>query len=108
MDENRIVGTARDIGGKAQESFGRMAGDAEIQSKGIANQVQGTAQDLYGRARDSASQLADAASDSAAGARRAVSSYESTLRNMIETQPYIAVCVAVGLGWLVGRMHRPL
>ena len=26
----------------------------------------------------------------------------------IEAQPYTAAIVAMGLGWLLGRMHRPL
>jgi len=30
------------------------------------------------------------------------------VRNTIENQPYTAVAIAVGLGWLLGRMHRPL
>jgi uncharacterized protein YjbJ (UPF0337 family) len=105
MDENRIAGTARNIGGKAEEGFGRVVGDAKTQAEGVANQVRGTAQDLYGQARDSASQLAD---DAAVAGRRAASSVESTLRDAIESQPYTAVFVALGIGWLLGRMRRPL
>ena len=30
------------------------------------------------------------------------------LRSSIETKPYAAVAVALGIGWLIGRMHRPL
>jgi uncharacterized protein YjbJ (UPF0337 family) len=101
MDENRIAGTARNIGGKAQEGVGRMTGDAKTQAEGIVNQVGGAAQDLYGQARDTASDAVDAARDSA-------SSFEKALRSAIENQPYTAVAVALGLGWLFGRMHRPL
>jgi ElaB/YqjD/DUF883 family membrane-anchored ribosome-binding protein len=32
---------------------------------------------------------------------------ETMLRNTIETQPYTAVAIALGLGWLFGRMHHP-
>jgi uncharacterized protein YjbJ (UPF0337 family) len=105
MDENRVAGTARNLGGKAQEGLGRVVGDAKTQVEGIANQVKGTAQDLYGQARDGASQIAD---DTVAAARRTGSSFESTLRDTIETQPYTAVFFALGIGWLLGRMHRPL
>jgi uncharacterized protein YjbJ (UPF0337 family) len=101
MDENRIAGTAKNIGGKVQEGFGRVTGDAEMQAKGIGNQVRGSAQDLYGQARDGAADLADAARDSA-------STLETTVRNFIETQPYTAAAIALGLGWFFGRMHRPL
>jgi hypothetical protein len=32
---------------------------------------------------------------------------EAMLRNTIETQPYMAVAVALAAGWFFGRMHRP-
>jgi ElaB/YqjD/DUF883 family membrane-anchored ribosome-binding protein len=41
-------------------------------------------------------------------ARDTTSSFEKALRNTIENQPYTAVAIALGLGWLLGRMHRPL
>ena len=105
MDENRIAGTARNIGGKVQEGVGRATGDAKTEAEGLANQIRGTAQDLYGQARESTSRLAD---DAGAAARRTASSVESALRNTIETQPYTAVVAALALGWLLGRTHRPL
>ena len=35
-------------------------------------------------------------------------SFERALKNTVETQPYTAVAIALGIGWLLGRMHRPL
>ena len=58
-------------------------------------------QDIYGQARDTAADAAGAARDTAA-------SFEKWLRRTIETQPYTAAMVALGVGWLFGRMHRPL
>jgi hypothetical protein len=52
------------------------------------------ARDLHGQAVDSAS--------------RTAGSFERALRNTIEKQPYTAVAIALGLAWLLGRMHRPL
>jgi uncharacterized protein YjbJ (UPF0337 family) len=101
MDENRVAGTARNIGGKVEEGVGRITGDTKAQIRGIADQAAGAAQDLYGQARDTAADAAVAARDSA-------SSMEKWLRNTIETQPYTAAMVALGIGWLLGRMHRPL
>ena len=101
MDENRIAGTARNMGGKVEEGVGRAIGDTKTQFRGIADQAAGTAQDLYGQARDTAADAAVAARDSAA-------SLEKWLRSTIETQPYTAALVAFGIGWLLGRMHRPL
>ena len=33
---------------------------------------------------------------------------EKWLRHSIETQPYTAALVAIGVGWLLGRLHQPL
>ncbi len=38
MNEHSIAGTAKNVGGKMQESFGRVTGDAETEAVGIANQ----------------------------------------------------------------------
>jgi hypothetical protein len=37
-------------------------------------------------------------------ARNTTSSLEDALRNTSENQPYTAVIIALGLGWLLGRM----
>ena len=105
MDEKRIEGTIRNAGGKVQEGFGRMTGDAQTQAEGVVNQVRGSAQDVYGQARDNASQIAD---EAGVRARQTASSFENALRNTIESQPYTAVFIALGIGWLLGRTHRPL
>jgi uncharacterized protein YjbJ (UPF0337 family) len=97
MDENRVAGTVRNVGGKVEEGLGRVTGDNGTRAEGLVNQAAGAAQDLYGQARDSA---ADAARDTAA-------TLEKWLRRTIETQPYTTAIVAVGIGWLLGRMHRP-
>lgn len=101
MDENCISGTAKNIGGKVEEDFGRVTGDAKTEAAGVAKQMTGAAQDMYGQARDAVSDMSDAARGSA-------SSFEKVLRGTIETQPYTAVFVALGIGWLLARMHRPL
>ena len=94
MDENRLEGTARNLGGKMQEGVGRVTEDTKTQAEGVANEVRGKAQDLYGQAADTA--------------RDTATSLDSWLRETIETQPYTTALVALGIGWLLGRMHRPL
>jgi uncharacterized protein YjbJ (UPF0337 family) len=94
MDENRTSGTVKNIGGKIEEGAGAPVGDARTQLQGKLDQASGAAQDLYGQA-------ADAARESAA-------TLDNWLRTTIETQPYTAAAVALGIGWLVGRLHRPL
>ena len=93
MDEDRISGTARNVGGRIEEGVARLTGD-RTQIQGKLDQAAGAAQDLYG-------QTADAARDTAA-------SFDKWLRRTIETQPYTVAIVALRIGWLLGRMHRPL
>jgi hypothetical protein len=35
-------------------------------------------------------------------------SLEKAIRTTIETQAYTAAAIALGVGWSLGRMHRPL
>ena len=90
MDEDRVTGTAKNVGGKIEEGVGRMTGDAQTQLKGQARQVAGEAEDLYGQARDAAAGFTD------------------VVQRTIEQQPYTAIAIAVAIGWLLGRTHRPL
>jgi uncharacterized protein YjbJ (UPF0337 family) len=48
MNENRIAGTARNIGGTV-EDVGRITGDTQEQVQGKLDQAAGSAQDLYGQ-----------------------------------------------------------
>jgi uncharacterized protein YjbJ (UPF0337 family) len=101
MDQHRATGAARNAGGKVEEAIGRVTGDTESQIRGAMDRAQGAAENLYGQTKD-------AASDAAAGLRKTALSFEDALRNTIEDKPYIAVAIALGLGWLIGRTHRPL
>ncbi|MGD0420340.1 MAG: hypothetical protein ABSA68_12305 [Xanthobacteraceae bacterium] len=85
--------------------FNRALGDAKREASGVADAITDAAQDMYGQARDSASDVADTASSAA---RKTAGSFEKAIRNTIETQPYAAAAIALGVGWLLGRMHRPL
>jgi ElaB/YqjD/DUF883 family membrane-anchored ribosome-binding protein len=85
--------------------FNRAFGDAKKQASNAASEVSDAAQGLYDQARESAGQATDATT---AAARNTANSFERAIRNTIEHQPYTAVAIALGLGWLFGRMHRPL
>jgi hypothetical protein len=41
-------------------------------------------------------------------ARTTSSSLGRALRNKLESQPLTTTLIALCLGWLLGRMHRPL
>jgi ElaB/YqjD/DUF883 family membrane-anchored ribosome-binding protein len=82
--------------------------EARDETADVADQVKSAVEDLYGQAKDSTSQVADAAGRSVKLARRTAFSLDDVARNTIENQPYLSVAIALGLGWLLGRMHRPL
>jgi ElaB/YqjD/DUF883 family membrane-anchored ribosome-binding protein len=82
--------------------------EARDETADVADQVKSAVQDLYGQAKDSTSQVAHAAGRSVKLARRTAFSLDDVARNTIENQPYLSVAIALGLGWLLGRMHRPL
>ena len=60
MDENRVSGTAKNLGGKIEEGLGRATGDAKSKAEGQMKQAEGNMQDLYGQAKDSAGEAVDA------------------------------------------------
>jgi uncharacterized protein YjbJ (UPF0337 family) len=99
MNEDRVAGTARNLGGKVQEGFGRVAGDTKTQAEGLLNQATGAAQDLYGQAKDSAGDAVDAV-------RRGAVDAEDYVRHIIEQRPYTTAFAALCIGWLIGRMGR--
>ncbi len=99
MNVDRMEGTARTMGGKLEEGFGKATGDVKSQVDGTVKQAVGAAQDLYGQA-------CETAGDAAAVVRRQAGSLEKTIRENVETRPYTAVAIALALGWFVGRLGR--
>ena len=100
MDENRVSGAAKNLAGKMEEGFGRATGDAKTRVQGQARQAEGSIQELYGQAVDSAEDAIDAV-------RQIPASLDDTIRHYIESNPYTTAAIALGLGWLIGRSHRP-
>ncbi len=41
-------------------------------------------------------------------ARETATNFERWLRQTIETKPYTSALIALLLGWVLGRVHRPL
>jgi uncharacterized protein YjbJ (UPF0337 family) len=99
MNEDRVIGTARNLGGQAQEGLGRMTGDTKSQVEGVINQAAGAAQNLYGQAKEGAA-------DAAQAVRRSAMDAEDIVRQAIEKRPYTTALVALCVGWLIGRMGR--
>ena len=100
MDENRVTGTGKNVAGKLEEGFGRATGDAKSQVQGKVKQAEGRAQDTYGQVKESAGEAVTAI-------RKFSDSLDDNIREYIEANPYTAAAIALGLGWLIGRSHRP-
>jgi uncharacterized protein YjbJ (UPF0337 family) len=61
MDKDRVVGSAKEFGGRVEGAVGDIAGDSKTQASGRAREAAGTVQDLYGQAKDAARDATDAA-----------------------------------------------
>ena len=77
VDDNRIEGFARNVGGKLQNAAGGLTGDAPTQARVKPNQSAGEAQSMYGQAADE-------------------------VRDFIADQLFVALLSALGLGAMVG------
>ena len=71
----KLEGMARDMGGRVQETIGETIGDTRTQARGMYNQAAGQAQEQVAR-----------------------------LSEVIRDQPLTAALVALGLGYILGRL----
>ena len=99
MTDDRISGSAKNIGGQVEEEFGRVTGDEKTQLQGKAKQAEGTLQDVYGQAKETAADAAEAIQERASEA-------SDFLRTTIEERPYTTAAIALGIGFLIGRFGR--
>jgi uncharacterized protein YjbJ (UPF0337 family) len=72
---DRVEGTAREFGGRAQEAVGNLTGDTKTQAQGLYNQASGQAQQAAGQFSD-----------------------------VITSQPIVATLIAVAVGYVLGRL----
>ena len=112
MDENRITGAAKELGGKVQGAVGDVTGDRETQAKGAANEVKGTAENLYGQAKDAVRDAADHATDFAQDAiekgrrnfpdaERAYRQGADTVTSYAKKSPLMMAAMAGAIGYLL-------
>jgi len=99
MNEDRLTGSAKSVGGQVEEGFGRATGDVKTQLQGKAKQMEGTLQDVYGQAKETAASAAEAM-------RERANEAEDVLRTTIEQRPYTTAAIALGIGYLIGRFGR--
>jgi len=100
MNQDRFAGTARNVAGKVQEGFGKVAGDAKTETEGVMNQAAGAVQDAYGKTMD-------AAADGAKQVKDAAIKGEDMVRHFIEDQPYTSTAIALAIGVAIGLAFSP-
>jgi uncharacterized protein YjbJ (UPF0337 family) len=112
MDDDRIVGSAKDAAGKVEDAVGDIAGNAQAQAAGHAREAAGTVQNLYGQAKDTARDAGDAA---ISYAKDAYQNSGETLRDgsqavakTVQDNPLGALLIAGGIGFALALlMARP-
>jgi uncharacterized protein YjbJ (UPF0337 family) len=102
MNEDRFAGTAKNVGGRVEQGFGRATGDMKTEVEGKIKQATGAAQDVYGQAKDAAGEAYGQAKDAVGDAARSVQEHAAPLEEFL--RPYTSVAVALGVGWFIGRM----
>ncbi|MCJ2040403.1 CsbD family protein [Methylobacterium sp. J-059] len=115
MDENRITGVAKELGGKVQGAVGDVTGDHETKAKGAANDAKGNVENLSGQAKDAVRDVADQASDLAQGvmkqgrdafpdAERAYRQSADTVTSYAKESPLMIAAMAGALGYLLAMV----
>lgn len=54
VDDDRVEGAARNVGGKVKEGVGKLVGDEKLRREGQVDQVRGRAQNAIGGIKDKA------------------------------------------------------
>ena len=104
MDDNRIEGAARTIGGKVESAVGNMTGDTKTQAEGVIDQAAGKAQRAYGQAKDT---VRTAANDYSSQVLDTVEEYGDLLAEKVDARPITSVLIAAGVGFLLAMATKP-
>lgn len=110
VDTDRIVGTAKEVGGRVQSEVGDLAGSNANSVEGRFREAQGKAQDAFGQAKDTLRDVADNAGDYARNATDyAKDAYDrsgsylrdgrSAVGSRVEENPLIALVIAGAVGY---------
>ena len=84
---DKFEGTMREFAGKAKDVAGRVTGDSKLQAEGLIDEAAGAVQRNYGVARDAANEGLE------------------VLSKTVRDQPLTAIIIALGVGWLLGRLR---
>lgn len=104
MDENRVEGMARTIGGKVEGAVGDLTGDQKSQAEGAVDKTVGKAQRLYGQAKDT---VRDVGGDYGSQLLDQVEEYGDMLAEKVDERPITAMLIAAGVGFLLALATKP-
>jgi uncharacterized protein YjbJ (UPF0337 family) len=115
MNEDRIEGKVKKVGGTVEELAGKATNDRELEARGYINQALGTVQDGYGKVRDRVKDIIDDAPDTARGAidtgrdyyRRGSAAVARTAGDNTALVLLAAGVAGAALGWLAYRRRGP-
>lgn len=99
MTDQRIEGTATEIGGKVQSGLGNLTGDSKLQADGKFNEIKGKAKDYYGQAVDKLETLVD----------KAPVQYQDKARAGVDfarNKPLLTTGIVAGLALILSRAGR--
>jgi uncharacterized protein YjbJ (UPF0337 family) len=99
MDENRVEGTAKNIGGSIKSAVGDVTGDTKTEASGTIDQVVGTAQRTYGKIKDQAGGAGSAMIDQ-------LDEVSSFLGDTVAERPLTSLLVAGAVGYVLAMLVR--
>lgn len=110
MNEDRVTGTAQDLAGKAEKTFGDVTGNTETKAGGRAREAAGKAQNLYGQAKDAALNAAGTATGYAKDIYNSDTVRDSSeaLARKVQDNPLGSIVTAGAIGFALALwMSRP-
>lgn len=107
MDSDRIKGSAKELGGKVEETAGHITGNDGTRAEGVARQIEGKGQNLYGQVKDGMRDTADLAEQTYDEGRRYVKRSSNEAGAAIDNYPLTSLVLAGIAGFFAGFVfHR--
>ena len=95
MSDDRIEGGLKKAGGRVEDAWGGLTGDAGRQAKGKADQAMGSAQDAFGQAQEALGDVKDRAQD-----------IYDEVESYAREQPLQALAITLAVGAVLGFILR--
>ena len=107
MNENRVEGAAKVVGGRFQRAAGELLEDREMQVRGGVREGVGHVQEAAGTAQEVLEEAVGHVKSAASTAGKVyggVSGFAREVTQTIEERSYLAVAVAAAIGLLAGLL----